>query len=108
MNTIIVTFEGTCKKKYAYNTDSKVATGDVLVSPDYSNSKMTVIDVLVSPEYDNKMTVIDILENCYKYVNPDTGELSNKMTSLSQNLIRNLKIAADKVDQTVICIRLTK
>ena len=92
MNTIIVTFEGACKKKYAYNTDSKVAIGDVLVSP----------------EYDNKMTVIDILENCYKYVNPDTGELSNKMTSLSQNLIRTLKVAADKVDQTVICIRLTK
>ena len=93
MNTIIVMFDGTCKKKYVYNTDSKVATGDVLVSPDYSNSKMTVIDVL---------------EDCYKYVNPDTGELSNKMTSLNQNLIRTLKVAADKVDQTVICIRLTK
>ena len=93
MNTIIVMFDGTCKKKYAYNTESKVAIGDVLVSPEYCNSKMTVIDVL---------------ENVYKYVNPDTGELSNKMTSLSQNLIRTLKVAADKVDQTVICIRLTK
>jgi len=93
MNTIIVMFEGTCKKKYAYNTDSKVATGDVHVSPDYSNSKMTVIDVL---------------DECYKYVNPDTGELSNKMTSLNQNIIKTLKVAADKVDQTVICIRLTK
>lgn len=93
MNTIVVTFEGTCKKKYAYNTDSKVAIGDVLVSPDYSNSKMTVIDVL------------DIV---YKYVNPDTGELSNKMTSLNQNIIKNLKVAADKTDSTVICIRLTK
>lgn len=93
MNTIIVTFEGTCKKKYAYNTDSKVATGDVLVSPDYSNSKMTVIDVL---------------DESYKYVNPDTGELSNKMTSLNQNLIKTLKVAADKADQTIFCIRLTK
>lgn len=93
MKTIIVMFDGTCKKKYAYNTNSEVATGDVLVSPDYSNSKMLVIDVL---------------EDCYKYVNPDTGELSNKMTSLNQNLIRTLKVAADKVDQTVICIRLTK
>ena len=68
MKTIIVMFEGTCKKKYAYNTDSEVATGDVLVSPEYDN----------------------------------------KMTSLNQNLIRTLKVAADKVDQTVICIRLTK
>lgn len=85
-------FEGTCKKKYAYNTDSEVATGDVLVSP----------------EYNNKMTVIDVLDESYKYVNPDTGELSNKMTSLNQNLVRTLKVAADKVDQTVICIRLTK
>ena len=93
MNTIIVMFDGTCKKKYAYNTDSKVATGDVLVSPDYSNSKMTVIDVL---------------DESYKYVNPDTGELSNKMTSLNQNLIKTLKVAADKVDQTILCIRLTK
>lgn len=92
MKTIIVMFDGNCKKKYAYNADSEVATGDVLVSP----------------EYDNKMTVIDVLEDCYKYVNPDTGELSNKMTSLNQNLIRTLKVAADKVDQTVICIRLTK
>lgn len=92
MKTIIIMFDGNCKKKYAYNTDSEVATGDVLVSP----------------EYDNKMTVIDVLEDCYKYVNPDTGELSNKMTSLNQNLIRTLKVAADKVDQTVICIRLTK
>jgi hypothetical protein len=86
-------FDGTCKKKYAYNTDSKVATGDVLVSPDYNNSKMTVIDVL---------------DECYKYVNPDTGELSNKMTSLNQNLIKTLKVAGDKVDQTILCIRLTK
>lgn len=92
MNTIIVMFEGTCKKKYAYNTDSKVATGDILVSP----------------EYGNKMTVIDVLEDCYKYVNPDTGELSNKMTSLSQNLIRTLKVVADKTDSTILCIRLTK
>ena len=78
MNTIIVMFEGPCKKKYAYNTESKVAIGDVLVSPEYSNSKMTVIDVL---------------DESYKYVNPDTGELSNKMTSLTQNLIGTLKIA---------------
>lgn len=92
MKTIIVMFEGTCKKKYAYNTNSEVATGDVLVSP----------------EYNNKMTVIDVLDESYKYVNPDTGELSNKMTSLNQNLIRTLKVAADKVDQTVVCIRLTK
>ena len=92
MNTIIVTFEGTCKKKYAYNTDSKVA----------------VDDVLTSPEYNNKMTVIDVLDESYKYVNPDTGELSNKMTSLNQNLIRTLKVVADKTDSTVICIRLTK
>ncbi len=93
MNTIIVMFEGTCKKKYAYNTESKVAVGDVLVSPEYSNSKMTVIDVL---------------DESYKYVNPDTGELSNKMTSMNQNLIRTLKVVADKADQTVLCIRLTK
>lgn len=92
MNTIIVMFEGTCKKKYAYNTDSRVATGDVLVSP----------------EYNNKMTVIDVLEDHYKYVNPDTGELSNKMTSLNQNLIKTLKVVADKADQTILCIRLTK
>ena len=92
MNTIIVTFEGN-PKKYAYNTDSKVATGDVLVSPDYNNSKMTVVDVL---------------DESYKYVNPDTGELSNKMTSLKQNSIRNLKVVGDKTDQTVICIRLIK
>lgn len=93
MNTIVVTFEGTCKKKYAYNTESKVAIGDILISPDYSNSKMIVIDVL---------------DESYKYVNPDTGELSNKMTSLSQNLIRTLKVVADKEDQTILCIRLTK
>ena len=93
MNTIIVTFEGTCKKKYAYNTDSKVTIGDVLISPDYSNSKITVIDVL---------------DESYKYVNPDTGELSNKMTSLNQNLIKTLKVVADKADQTILCIRLTK
>ena len=92
MKTIIVMFDGTCKKKYAYNTESEVATGDVLVSPDY----------------DNKMTVIDVLEDSYKYVNPDTGELSNKMTSLNQNPIKTLKVVADKADQTIICIRLTK
>ena len=93
MNTIVVVFEGTCKKKYAYNTESKVAVGDVLVSPDYSNSKMTVVDVL---------------DESYKYVNPDTGELSNKITSLSQNFVRTLKVVADKADQTILCIRLTK
>lgn len=93
MNTIVVVFEGTCKKKYAYNTESKVAVGDVLVSPDYSNSKMTVVDVL---------------DESYKYVNPDTGELSNKMTSLSQNFVRTLKVVADKADQTILCIRLIK
>ena len=54
------------------------------------------------------MTVIDVLDESYKYVNPDTGELSNKMTSLNQNLIRTLKVVADKTDSTVICIRLTK
>lgn len=78
-------FEGTCKKKYAYNTESKIAVGDILVSPDYSNSKMAVIDVL---------------DKSYKYVNPDTGELSNEMTSLNQNLIKTLKVVADKADQT--------
>lgn len=93
MNTIIVTFEGPCKKKYAYNTESKVAVGDILVSPDYSNSKMAVINVL---------------DESYKYVSPDTGELSNKMTSLNQNLIKTLKVVADKADQTILCIRLTK
>lgn len=93
MNTIVVVFEGTCKKKYAYNTESKVAIGDVLVSPDYRNSKMTVVDVL---------------DESYKYVNPDTGELSNKMTSLSQNFVRTLKVVADKADQTILYIRLTK
>jgi hypothetical protein len=93
MNTIIVMFDGTCKNKYAYNTDSKVATGDILVSPYYSNSKMTVIDVL---------------DESYKYVNPDTGELSNKMTYLNQNLIKTLKVVADKADQTILCIRLIK
>lgn len=92
MNTIIVMFEGTPTKKYAYNTESKVATGDVLVSPDYNN----------------KMTVVDVLDESYKYVNPDTGELSNKMTSLKQNLIKTLKVAADKTDSTILCIRLTK
>lgn len=92
MNTIIVMFEGPCTKKYTYNTESKVATGDVLVSPDYSN----------------KMTVVDVLDENYKYVNPDTGELSNKMTSLKQNLIKTLKVAADKTDSTILCIRLTK
>lgn len=92
MNTIIVMFEGTCAKKYAYNTESKVATGDVLISPNYSN----------------KMTVVDVLDENYKYVNPDTGELSNKMTSLRQNLIKTLKVAADKTDSTILCIRLTK
>lgn len=92
MNTIIVMFDGTCNKKYAYNTDSKVATGDVLISPDYNN----------------KMTVVDVLEENYKYINLDTGELSNKMTSLKQNIIETLKVVADKVDQTVICIRLNK
>lgn len=85
-------FEGPCTKKYTYNTESKVATGDVLVSPDYSN----------------KMTVVDVLDENYKYVNPDTGELSNKMTSLKQNLIKTLKVAADKTDSTILCIRLTK
>lgn len=93
MNTIIVMFEGTYKKRYAYNTESKVATGDILVSPDYGNRKMTVIDVL---------------GESYKYVNPNTGELSNKMTSLNQNLIRTLKVVASKADQTILCIRLTK
>ena len=93
MNTIIVMFEGTSKKKHAFNTDSKVAAGDVLISPDCSNSKMTVIDVL---------------DESYKYVNSDTGELSNKMTSLNQNLIKTLKVVADKADQTILCIRLTK
>lgn len=93
MNTIIVVFEGTCKKKYAYNTESKVVVGDILVSPDYSNSKMTVVDVL---------------DESYKYVNPDTGELSNKRTSLNQNFVKTLKVVTDKTDQTIICIRLTK
>lgn len=93
MNTIIVVFEGTCKKKYAYNTESKVAVGDILVSPDYSNSKMTVVDVL---------------DKSYKYLNPDTGELSNEMTSLNQNFIKTLKVVADKADRTILCIRLTK
>lgn len=86
-------FEGTCTKKYAYNTESEVTTGDVLISPDYNN---------------NKMTVVDVLDGSYKYVNPDTGELSNKMTSLKQNLIKTLKVAADKTDSTILCIRLTK
>lgn len=93
MNTIIVVFEGTCKKKYAYNTESKVAVGDILVSPDYSNSKMAVVDVL---------------DKSYKYLNPDTGELSNEMTSLNQNFIKTLKVVADKADPTILCIRLTK
>lgn len=92
MNTIIVTLE-TIGKKWAYNTDSKVAIGDVLVSPEYSNSEMTVIDVL---------------DESYKYIDQSTGELSNKMTSLNQNIIRNLKVAADSTGSTVICIRLTK
>ena len=92
MNTIIVTFDGTCKKKYAYNTESEVATGDVLVSPNY----------------DNKVIVVDVLEESYKYVNPDTGELSNKMTSLKQNIIKTLKVVADKTDSTILCIRLNK
>lgn len=92
MNTIIVTFEGTYEKKYAYNTDSKVAIGDVFTFP------MSM----------SRAIVTDVLDESYKYVNPDTGELSNKMTSLNQNLIRTLKVAADKTDSTVICIRLTK
>lgn len=74
MNTIIVTFMGS-DTKLAYNTDSKVAVGDVFVFP------MSM----------SKATVIDVLDESYKYVNPDTGELSNKMTSLNQNLIRLTK-----------------
>ena len=92
MNTIIVTFNGIDEKKYAYNTDSKVAIGDILIFP------MSM----------SRATVIDVLDESYKYVNSDTGELSNKMTSLNQSLIKNLKVAADKTDSTVICIRLTK
>lgn len=92
MNTIIVTFDGTCKKKYAYNTESEVATGDVLVSPNY----------------DNKVIVVDVLDECYKYINLETGELSNKMTSLNQSLIKTLKVVADKTDSTILCIRLNK
>ena len=83
MRTIIVVYsnsdvdvKSTTLKKYSFNTTSKVKVGKM-----YKASA-----------YDTNIVVVKILDDCYKYFNYSTGELTNEFNSTRLGEIKTLKI----------------
>lgn len=72
-------------KRYAFNTEADISVGDMIESEDYGN----------------KMQVVKILNNSYKYYNKNTGELSDEFTSSMQYDIKELKLETEKEENVV-------
>lgn len=73
------------KDKYSFNTEADIKVGDLLESDKYSTP----------------MLVTDILDKAYKYVNVQTGDLSDEPTSTKCYPIRTMVISASKDKNTV-------
>lgn len=85
MKTIFVNF-GDSKKKYSFNTNSEVNVGDVLETN----------------AYDAKLTVIEVLDRAFNYVNLVTGDLTDEITGTNCFKIKLIKvIEADETDVIV-------
>ncbi len=69
-------------KHYAFNTESDLKVGDVIVSS----------------AYDTAMHIVRVLEDSFKYYNATTGELTDKFTSTSLREVKTLVIREDDVD----------
>lgn len=72
-------------KKYSFNTTADVKVGDTFESGSYTTNMM----------------VVAILDECYKYYNRVTGELSNKHNSTEQWTIRDLVLSEEKDENTI-------
>jgi len=77
-------------KRYAFNTDSEVKVGDVVVSKDY----------------DTRMVVVKILEKSYKYYDRVTGTSSNEITSTGMYEIKDIKVVDDVNNEVVVAARI--
>lgn len=72
-------------KHYAFNTKSELKIGDLIK---YSNSAK------------EKIQVVRILEECFRFYNDRTGELSNTYISTAQHEIKELVIREDAQNVT--------
>lgn len=94
MKTIIVIFGNPSvvtsanTRKYCFRTDSDVKPGDKLRTP----------------QYDSDITVMDVLDEDYKYYHQDTGEMSNKITSTRQWPIKTIKVVDKSTDAILASI----
>ena len=77
-------------KRYAFNTDSEVKVGDVVVSKDYGT----------------RMVVVKILEKSYKYYDRVTGTSSNEITSTGMYEIKDIKVVDDVNNEVVVAARI--
>ena len=89
MKTILViyTFERLSKKaartsrRYSFNTEARVSVGDMFEAEEYATP----------------MQVVEILPKTYRYVDTNSGELSNRRkASTKQFEIRTLEIREDR------------
>lgn len=76
-------------KRYAFNTDSEVKVGDVVVSKDY----------------DTRMIVVTVLGKSYKYYDRVTGALSDEITSTGMYEIKDMKVVDDVNNEVVVAAR---
>lgn len=83
MKTILVIYTDTkiekvtaSHKKYCFRTNSDVELGDLLKSSNYTTA----------------MQVVKVIDKDYIYYHPDTGEMSNELTSTKQWEIKELKV----------------
>ena len=63
-------------KRYAFNTHDDVVVGDMLKSSNY----------------DSNMQVVEVLDECFKYFNKTTGELTNSLNNSFAFPIRELEL----------------
>lgn len=72
-------------KHYAFNTNSDIKVGDLIK---FSNSAK------------EKIQVVRVLEESFKFYNDKTGDLSNNYTSIAQHEIKELVIREDAQNVT--------
>ena len=87
MKTILVVYTNTALtiqqvsklQKYAFRTEEDLKVGDIIESKVYAN----------------KMQVVDVVDNDYKYYNAATGELRNDINSTKCYPIKKIVLRED-------------
>ncbi len=90
LKTILVVYTDTLleeddikkKKKYAFNTTSKVKKGDGITTE----------------AYDAKLQVVKVFKNSFMYYDASTGELFNELTYSGQWRIKEISVKTNSSD----------